>query len=83
LADTGKPERLAMPFYGKQLPLARRLAAPEQGFSLGLAGLALFLSVFVCALLINRAGVLDGLQRAGDVIENGLRLIGSVDVPFG
>jgi hypothetical protein len=78
LADTGKPERLAMPFYGKQLPRARRLAAPEQGFSL-----ALFLSAFVCALLINRAGVLDGLQRAGDVIENGLRLIGSVDVPFG
>jgi hypothetical protein len=71
-----------MPFYGKQLPRARGRAAPER-FSLRLAGLALFLSVFVFALLIVRAGVLDGLQRAGDVIENGLRLIGSVDVPFG
>jgi hypothetical protein len=72
-----------MSSLGKPLPQVRGRARPEREFSLRLAGLALFLSVFVCALLVDRAAVLGGLQRAGDVIESGMRLIGSVDMPFG
>jgi hypothetical protein len=72
-----------MSIYGRPLRRANRWERREREFSLRLAGIALFLSVVVCALLIDRAGVLGGLQRAGEIIENGLHLIGSVDVPFG
>jgi hypothetical protein len=72
-----------MPSLRKPLPQARGRATPEREFSLRLAGLALFLSVAVCALLVDRAGVLGGIQRMGDILEAGIHLIGSVDMPFG
>ena len=72
-----------MSVLGKPLLRARGRATPEREFSLRLAGLALLLSVAVCALLVDRAAVLGGIQRVGDVIEAGIHLIGSVDVPFG
>jgi hypothetical protein len=71
-----------MSIYGRPLRRANRWERPQREFSLRLAGLALFLSVVVCALVVDRAGVLGALQRAGAIIENGLRLIGSVDAPF-
>jgi hypothetical protein len=72
-----------MSSLGKPLPQVRGRARPQREFSLRLAGLALFLSVVVCALLVDRTAVLGGIQRVGDVIEAGIHLIGSVDMPFG
>ena len=72
-----------MSIYGK--PLLRAIAGDKtrHAADLRLAALAFVLLAAVCALLVDRDGVIGGLQGIGGFLESCARLIASVDIPFG
>jgi hypothetical protein len=72
-----------MSTYRKSVRQAIHRQKAARLFDPRLAGLALALSIAVCALLVDRDGVLGGLREVGQVLEDGARLIASVDMPFG
>jgi hypothetical protein len=66
-------------------PLSQAIAGAKarQSFDLRLAVLALALCAALYALLVDRAGLVSGLQGVGHALEYAARLIASVEIPFG